>query len=89
MLKLDISLSTKTIRKILQTFRRRGMVQSSLTWKKFLQAQIQFIYAMDFFTVDTMLRERLCVFAIISHKTRENIQFAIAQLRPGNLSGSN
>jgi putative transposase len=79
LLKLDISLSTKTIRKILQAFRRRGKIQSSLTWKKFLQAQIQFIYAMDFFTVDTMLGKRLYVFAIISHKTREIKQFAITE----------
>jgi hypothetical protein len=48
LLKLDISLSTKTIRKILQTFRRQGKVRSSLTWKKFPTAQIQSIYAMDF-----------------------------------------
>jgi hypothetical protein len=47
LLKLDISLSTKTIRKILQSFRRRGKIRRSLTWKKFLTAQIQSIYAMD------------------------------------------
>ncbi len=47
LLKLDISLSTKTIRKILQDFRRRGKIRRSLTWKKFLTAQIQSIYAMD------------------------------------------
>ena len=33
LLKLDISLSTKTIRKILQGFRRRGKIQSSITWR--------------------------------------------------------
>ena len=78
-MKLDISLSTKTIRKILQTFRRRGKIRRSLTWKKFLETQIQFIYAMDFFTVDTMLGKRFYVFAVISHKTREIIQFAITE----------
>jgi len=46
-LNLDISLSTKTIRQILQAFRRRGKIRSSLTWKKFLETQIQFIYATD------------------------------------------
>jgi transposase InsO family protein len=79
LLKLDISLSTKTIRKILQDFRRRGKIRRSLTWKKFLTAQIQSIYAMDFFTVDTMLGRRFYVFAIISHKTREIIQFSITE----------
>ena len=47
LLKLDFSLSTKTIRKILKGFRRRGKIRKSLTWKKFLEAQIQYIYAMD------------------------------------------
>jgi putative transposase len=79
LLKLDISVSTKTTRKILQCFRRRGKIRSSLTWKRFLEAQIQFIYAMDFLTVDTMLGKRLYVFAIISHNPREIVRFAIAE----------
>jgi hypothetical protein len=43
LLKLDISLSTKTVRRILQDFRRRGKIRSSLTWKRFLETQIKFI----------------------------------------------
>jgi transposase InsO family protein len=79
LLKVDISLSTKTIRKILQGFRRRGKIRSSLTWKRFLETQIRFIYAMDFLTVDTMLGQRFYVFAVISHKTREIVRFAITE----------
>ena len=79
LLKLDITLSTKTIRKILQTFRRRGKIHRSLTWKKFLEAQMQSIYAMDFLTVDTMLGRRFYVFAVILHKTREIVRFAITE----------
>jgi putative transposase len=79
LLKLDISLSTKTIRKILQFFRRRGKIHRSLTWKKFLETQIQSIPAMDFLTVDTMLGKRFFVFAVISHKTREIVRFAITE----------
>ena len=79
LLKLDISLSTKTIRKILQSFRRRGKIRRSLTWKKFLETQIQFIYAMDFLTVETVLGKRFYVFAVISHKTREIVRFAITE----------
>ena len=79
LLKLDISLSTKTIRKILQSFRRRGKIRRSLTWKKFLETQMQFIYAMDFLTVDTMMGRRYYVFAVISHKTREIVRVAITE----------
>jgi len=79
LLKLDISLSTKTIRKILQSFRRRGKIRRSLKWRKFLETQIQFIYAMDFLTVDTMTGQRFYVCAIISHKTREIMRLAITR----------
>jgi len=79
LLKLDISLSTKTIRKILQSFRRRGKIHRSLTWKKFLEAQIHSLYAMDFLTVDSILGRRYHVFAVISHKTREIVRVAITE----------
>jgi len=72
-------LSTKTIRKISQSFRRRGKIRRSLTWKKFLETQIQSIHAMDLLTVDTMLGKRFYVFAVICHKTREIVQFAITE----------
>lgn len=78
-MKLDISLCTKTIRKILQGFRWRGKIRSSLTWKKFLETQIQFIYAMDFLTVDTILGKRFYIFAVISHKRHEIVRFAITE----------
>ena len=72
----------------LQAFRRRGKIRKSLTWKKFLETQMQFIHAMDFVTVDTMPGKRFYVFAVICHKTREIVQFAITELPPGNLCGS-
>ena len=78
-MKPDISLSPKTIRKILQSFRRQGKIRRSLTWKKFLETQMQFIYAMDFLTVDTMLGKRFYVFAVISHQTREIVRFSITE----------
>jgi putative transposase len=79
LLELDISLSTKTIRKILRGFRRRVKIRKSLTWKKLMESQIQFIYAMDFLTVGTMLGKRFCVFAVISQKTREIVRFAVTE----------
>ena len=79
LLKLDLSLSTKTIRKIIQSFRRRGKIRRSLTWKKFLETQVQFVYAMDFLTVDTVLGKRFYVFAVISHNTREIVRLAITE----------
>jgi transposase InsO family protein len=77
LLKLGNGLDQKAIRNILNVFRRRGKVKKSLSWKKFLKLQIHTIYAMDFFTIDTILNQRLYVYFILYHKTREIVQFAI------------
>jgi len=58
LLKLGITFDTKTVRNILRAFRRNGKIQRSLTWKNFLKVQASSIYAMDFFTVDTILKKR-------------------------------
>ena len=41
--------------------------------------QAESIYAMDFFTVDTIFYQRYYIHFIIHHKTREIIQFAITK----------
>ena len=79
MLKLCIHLDKKTIRNILADFRRKGKVKKSQTWEQFLRLQIHSIYAMDFFTIDTVLNQRYYVFYIIFHKTREIVHFGISQ----------
>lgn len=77
--KLGIILHKSTIQKILATFRKNGKIKSALTWKKFLISHINSLFAMDFFTVDAFFNKRFYLFFIISHKTREIIQFAITQ----------
>jgi transposase InsO family protein len=77
--KLGIIIDYKTIWNILKAFRRKGKVKKYLNWKKFLALQTNSIYAMDFFTVDTIFNKRYYVFFIISHKTREIIRFAVTE----------
>jgi hypothetical protein len=77
LLKIVIKLDQMTIRNILYDFRRKGKVNKSLTWKKFLKLQIHSIYAMDFFTIDTILNQRFYILFILSHNTREILQYAI------------
>jgi hypothetical protein len=79
LLKLGIRLDQKTIRNILGEFRRREKVRRSLTWRQFLRLQIHSIYAMDFFTIDTILNQRFYIYFIIYHKTREIVQFAVTR----------
>ena len=82
LLKFGIQLDQKTIRNILGEFRRKGKVRKSLTWNRFLRLQIHSIYAMDFFTINTVINQRFYVYFVIYHKTREIVQFAIAS-NPG------
>jgi len=50
-----------------------------LTWKQFLRQQIHSIYAMDFFTIDTVMNQRYYVYFIICHKTRQVVHFSMTQ----------
>ena len=77
LLKLDIDLHRKTIQNIINEFHRRGKIRKSLTWKQFLENHIDSLFAMDYFTVDTVFNRRYYVFFIIAHKTREIVQFAV------------
>jgi len=70
-------LDNKTIWNILHDFRRKGKVIRGVTWAEFLKTHIKSLYAMDFFTVDTLFNQRFYIFFIIRHKTREIIQFGI------------
>jgi len=79
LLKLGVKIDEKTIRNILCGFRRKGKVKHSLTWKKILKLQAHSIYAMDFFTIDTILNQRFYICFIIYHKTREIVQIALTK----------
>jgi putative transposase len=77
--KLGILISASSVGNILQELRRKGKINEHEGWKKFLERQINSIYACDFFTIDTVLFQRFYVLFVIRHKTREIIQFAITQ----------
>lgn len=77
--KLGIHISRETVRNIINDFRKKGKIKRSLTWKKFLKMHVNSIYAMDFFTIDTILNKRFYVYFIIHHKTRQIVQFAVTE----------
>jgi putative transposase len=79
LLKIGISLDTKTIRNIIAVYRRIVKINKSLTWRKFLTLQAKSIYAMDFFTIDTVLNQRYYVYFIIHHQSRQIVHFAMTQ----------
>ena len=77
--KIGVFIDHKTIWNILRTFRRKGKVKNYLNWKNFLTMQLNSMYAMDFFTIDTILNKRYYVFFIIAHKTREIVRYAVTE----------
>jgi putative transposase len=79
LVKLGIVLDSKTVWNILQGFRKRGKIKAALTWKKFLEMHKRSLYAMDFFTVDTIIKKRYYVLFFISHHTKEIVRFAITE----------
>ena len=77
LLKLSIDLSESTIRRVLADFRRQGKIQASLSWRTFLRAHIDSLYAMDFLTVDTVFGRRFYVLVIIALKSRRIVEYAV------------
>ncbi len=87
--KLGIVLDHKTIRNIIASFRRKGKVKQSLTWKQFLKQQIHSIYAMDFFTIDTVLNQRFYVYFSSTIKPEKLFNLRLRGIRQENLLDSN
>ncbi|MBN2036017.1 MAG: transposase [Chitinispirillaceae bacterium] len=79
LLKLGIVLDSKTIWNIIREFRKRGKIKAGISWRKFLEMHKQSFYAMDFFTVDTVLNKRFYVLFFISHQTKQIVRFAVTE----------
>ena len=77
--KIYIHLDKNTVKKIIIQYRRKGMAANSLTWEQFITSHMESLYAMDFFTVDTILRARFYVFFIIHLQTRQIVQYRITE----------
>ncbi len=77
--KLHISVHYSTVNRILQTYRRNGKLQPNGSWKKFLKAHWQSLYATDFMTIDTIFRKRLYLLLIIQLKTRKIVRWRLTE----------
>jgi transposase InsO family protein len=77
LLKLNISLSHESISRILSHFRKTGDIKPNLSWKKFLSAHWNSLFACDFFTTDIFGFKRFYVFFIIQLNTRKIVQYSI------------
>jgi hypothetical protein len=75
--KLGISLDKSTIARIIEDFRRKGIVKKGLTWSRFIQSHLSSLYRMDFFTLDTILGKRFYILFIIHLQTRQIVRDAV------------
>ncbi len=77
--KLHISVHYSTVNRILQTYRKKGKLQPSGTWQKFLKAHWQSLYATDFMTIDTLFGKRLYLLLIIQLRTRKIVRWRLTE----------
>jgi transposase InsO family protein len=75
--KLFINVSHETINKIIQHYRKIGVIKPTLAWKRFLSSHWETLFACDSFTVDTFGFKRFYVFFIMEIKTRKIVQCAV------------
>lgn len=73
--KIGIELHPTTVNKIIQTFRKLGKIQPNGSWKRFLKAHWDSLFAMDFMTIDTLFGKRLYLLIILELKSRKIIRY--------------
>ncbi len=77
--KLGINIDHSTINRVIQTFRKNGLIKSTGSWNKFLKAHWETLFATDFFTVDTLFGKRMYVLFIIQLKSRRLVQWRMTE----------
>ncbi len=75
--KNGIDLGRTSIQRILHEFRRNGKLQPWGSWKTFLKAHWESLFACDFLTVDTAFGKRLFVFFIEELKSRSIVHWGV------------
>ena len=71
---LDITISERTVSRILRAVRRPPLSQA---WKTFLRNHLGQIVSVDFFTVPTIRLHVLFVFLVMEHRRREVLHFNV------------
>ena len=76
---LSYELSHETVNKIMQHFRKQGVLKPTLSWKKFITAHWNSLFACDFFTATVFGMVTYYVFFVIELKSRKIVQFGITE----------
>ncbi len=76
---LNISIHYSTVNRILQTYRKDGKLQPNGSWRKFLKAHWQSLYAADFINIDTIFGKRWYLLLIVRLKTRRIVRWRLTE----------
>lgn len=77
--KVGIELHPTTVNKIIQTFRKNGMIQPVGSWKRFLKAHWNSLFSMDYMTIDTLFGKRFYLLVILELKSRKIVRWSLTQ----------
>jgi putative transposase len=77
--KVNIEIHHTTVNKIIQTFRKKGMILPNGSWKKFLKSHWDSLYGMDFATIDTLFGKRFYLLIILELKSRRIIRYDLTE----------
>ena len=69
--KLKIDIHHTTVNRIIQDFRKKGMISASGSWSRFLKTHWDSLYGMDFMTTDTIFGKRFYLLIVLKLSTRE------------------
>jgi putative transposase len=72
--KINIDIHYTTVNRIINTFRKQGLIQPNGSWRKFLKLHWDSLLAMDFMTIDTIFGKRLYLLIILELKSRKIIR---------------
>ena len=63
-----------TVNKIIQTFRKNGLIKPIGSWKQFLKTHWDSLYGVDFMTIDTLFGKRFYLLIILKLKSGEALK---------------
>ena len=77
--KINIDIHYTTVNKLIQKYRKHGLIQPNGSWKKFLRMHWNSLFAMDFMTIDTLFGKRFYLLLILELKSRKIIRFDMTE----------
>ena len=76
---MNIDIHYTTVNRIINIFRKQGLIQPNDSLKKFLKMHWTSLFAMDFMTIDSIFGKRLYLLIILEFKTRKIVKWSLTE----------